>query len=74
MDIVQADQVQENLFDKADSDHAIRLMRTVDKINRVHGKHTVTFAAEGINKRWSMKRDLMSPAYTTRWSEIPIVR
>lgn len=30
-------------------------------------------AGRGIAPEWQMKRDLLSPAYTTRWSDIPIV-
>ncbi|EBC2890430.1 DUF4113 domain-containing protein, partial [Salmonella enterica] len=28
----------------------------------------------GIAPEWQMKRDMLSPAYTTRWKEIPVAR
>ncbi len=31
-------------------------------------------AAEGYAKPWAMRAELKSPAYTTRWSELPIVK
>ncbi|AKH69760.1 nucleotidyltransferase/DNA polymerase involved in DNA repair [Spongiibacter sp. IMCC21906] len=49
-----------------------QLMETIDKINgSKHGK--VFVAAQGIKQEWSMKRRFLSPAYTTRWSELPYV-
>lgn len=49
------------------------LMHVLDKINR-SGKGKVWFAGEGITRKWSMKRDHLSPAYTTNWKELPIVK
>jgi len=48
------------------------LMQALDHINR-KGLGKVFFAAQGIQKGWSMKRDYLSPAYTTRWSDVPRV-
>ncbi|EEF2791659.1 DUF4113 domain-containing protein [Salmonella enterica subsp. enterica serovar Give] len=31
----------------------------------------VWFAGRGIAPEWQMKREMLSPAYTTRWSDIP---
>lgn len=48
------------------------LMAVIDAINQTgHGK--VFFAAKGISQHWAMKRQLLSPAYTTQWTEIPKV-
>lgn len=46
------------------------LMRVVDEINQ-NGKAKVFFAVKGMNQDWAMKRQLLSPAYTTKWCEIP---
>ncbi|EKN5087670.1 DUF4113 domain-containing protein [Yersinia enterocolitica] len=37
--------------------------------NRINesGKGTVQFAGLGIQKSWSMKREMLSPTYTTRY-------
>lgn len=48
------------------------LMRVIDGINTT-GVGKVWFAGQGIDKGWKMKREMLSPAYTTRWSELPIV-
>lgn len=70
MNLMDASTVQMNLFSKA-KDHS-RLMRVVDQINDNWGKGTLHLAAEGVRKDWSMKREKKSPAYTTRWTELPV--
>lgn len=49
------------------------LMQVLDTINH-SGKGKVWFAGEGITRAWSMKREHLSPAYTTNWRELPVVR
>jgi len=49
------------------------LMSVVDKINH-SGLGNVFFAAQGVTPQWSMKREHLSPAYTTRWSDLKVVR
>lgn len=51
-----------------------RLMTTLDTINSRYGRGTLRLAAEGIAKPWQMRRERMSPRYTTAWEQIPNVR
>lgn len=65
---------QLNLFDEVQPRaHSDELMKVLDGINH-SGKGKVWFAGRGIAPEWQMKRDMLSPAYTTRWSDIPIAR
>ncbi len=50
-----------------------RLMTSLDNLNRRFGSGTLFPAAEGIKPRWSMRRELKSPSYTTRLSDVPVV-
>jgi len=50
------------------------LMKVMDGINARRGRNTVYFAAEGVTRPWHMRREFLSPRYTTEWSEIPVVR
>lgn len=50
-----------------------QLMALIDQMN-AHQRGALWFAGQGIQKPWSMKRDMLSPAYTTRINEIPVVR
>lgn len=46
------------------------LMRAVDGINH-SGLGKVWFAGRGIAPEWQMKREMLSPAYTTDWKYLP---
>lgn len=46
-----------------------QLMAVLDGINH-SGKGRVWFAGQGIQKSWEMKRQMLSPAYTTRFSDL----
>lgn len=53
--------------------HTEVVMNTLDFINNKYGARTLRLAAEGFNKKWSMKRQLITPNYTTQWSDLPTV-
>jgi len=50
------------------------LMQVMDRVNRQWGRGTLKLAAEGVQQGWRMRRQRMSPAYTTSWNELPRVR
>lgn len=50
-----------------------QLMKVLDGINQ-SGLGNVWFAGQGVNTEWKMKREMLSPAWTTRWDDIPIAR
>ncbi len=50
---------------------ADQLMKAVDQINRQMGQKTISLASTGLKQNsWRMKRELMSPRYTTRWEDL----
>ncbi|MFS9519714.1 Y-family DNA polymerase [Legionella pneumophila] len=51
--------------------HTEQLMAVFDQINQKYGRSTIRLAAEGYSKPWAMRAELKSPAYTTRWSDLP---
>jgi DNA polymerase V len=57
-----------------DQDKAGRLMKALDHINARYGKDTLQYASAGLSKGWEMRRDRMSPEFTTRWPDIPRVK
>lgn len=72
-ELVPAQEVQPSLFDPVDRAKHNALMKTVDAVNSRQGAHTVALASsslEGIK----MNRQHLSPAYTTRWSDILTVK
>lgn len=65
---------QLNLFDEHQPQaNSEALMRVVDGLNQ-SGKASLFFAGQGIQKSWSMKREMLSPAYTTRVADLPRAR
>lgn len=65
---------QPGLFDEpARVSNSDALMSVVDRIN-ASGKGKVWFAGQGVQKTWAMKREMLSPAYTTRWTDLPLIR
>lgn len=65
---------QLNLFDDEQPRAcSSELMKVLDGINH-SGLGKVWFAGRGIAPEWKMKREMLSPAYTTRWNEIPVAR
>ncbi len=72
-DFFQQGVAQLNLFDPlAPHANSEALMHVVDGINQ-SGKGAIWFAGQGIQKPWAMKREKLSPAYTTRYSDLPRV-
>ena len=50
-----------------------RLMAAVDRLNLWGGRGTVRTAAAGVSQEWRMRRDRLSPSYTTRIEDVPKV-
>ena len=66
---------QQDLFAAPeDNDRREKAAAAVDALNRRLGRGKVFALAEGIKRPWSMKRESLSPCYTTRWDQIPVVR
>ncbi len=52
-----------------------QLMSLFDEINQKFGRHTIKLAAAGVVERsWEMCSDMLSPRYTTQWSDLPIIK
>ncbi|MCS5828283.1 Y-family DNA polymerase [Klebsiella variicola] len=66
---------QLNLFDdNAPRKNSEKLMEVLDHLNAKGGRGTLYFAGQGIQTAWQMKREMLSPRYTTRFSDILSVR
>jgi len=72
-DLTALDRVQLNLFSEpvAQSKND-GLMLAIDKINQT-GRGKVWFGGQRAREDWFMRRVNLSPAYTTRWDDLPIV-
>jgi DNA polymerase V len=74
--LIAKDQRQLHLFSHCSEDSLERSeawMSVLEEINKKFGRSTLRLAAEGYVKPWAARTGLKSPAYTTRWSEVPRV-
>lgn len=66
---------QLNLFDEsAPRRNSEQLMNVLDRLNTRQGRGTLYFAGQGKQQPWQMKRSMLSPCYTTRLSDLLVVR
>lgn len=59
-----------DLFAKPKRRNSDELMRLMDRVNQVQGSGTLRFAIEPKSSSWGMKRQYLSPSYTTKWNEL----
>ena len=76
-DLVDAAGLQDDLFDAggcatAGGGRSERLMAVMDEINR-KSRATVCMARQTGKGRYGMRRQHLSPRYTTDWSQLPKV-
>lgn len=76
LDLAPAGVAQGVLFParNPDAGRTDRLMDSLDRINRQHGRGAVRYATEILSDRWQMRQHLKSTAITTRWAALPAVR
>lgn len=71
--IVPANQLQASLFDKVDRVKGGDITNAIDEINRQMGRDKVRLAVQGFDRKWRLRQEKLSPNYTTRWEDIPVV-
>lgn len=71
-DLLPVEDRPKTLFDAPPRDPA--LMMALDAVNRRFGKKTMILGSEGVSQSWQMRVEHRSPRYTTRLSDLPVVR
>jgi len=71
LDIRDRYHYQSDLFSTEQLGKVDKLMGVLDKVNQRYGRDTLTYAAEGLEGRWTMQQNKLSPAYTSSWKELP---
>lgn len=72
IDLACTTNAQLDLFNTSASNPA--LMRIYDDINQRYGTDTLFLAAQGAEQKWSMRRDLLTKQYTTKWDCVPQIK
>jgi DNA polymerase V len=70
LDLVPAGKVQGALFDRPDDARSVSRMRAIDALNGRYGRGTVGFGTAGERQAWGLRREFISPRYTTMWDEL----
>jgi DNA polymerase V len=71
LDLSSAKHYQQDLFSEDKSNP--KLMDTIDNLNHRYGSGTMVLAGQGVEQKWAMRRDKLTPQYTTKWSDIPSI-
>jgi len=64
-------------FEPEDAKDKTRLMIAFDAINDRFGRGTIHIGSAGVkdaNRSWGMRQERLTPQYTTKWSDLPVVR
>lgn len=64
-------------FEHEDAKDRTRLMIAFDAINDQFGRGTIHIGSAGVqdtNRSWGMRQERLTPQYTTKWSDLPVVR
>lgn len=72
IDLADGQNEQPDLFNLTPNNP--KLMDVYDRLNNKFGSETVFLAAQGISQKWSMRRQMLTPQYTTRWVDLPKIR
>ncbi|MEP7703310.1 Y-family DNA polymerase [Paraglaciecola sp. 25GB23A] len=72
MDLHREQLFQFDLFNESTDNP--ELMKCMDKINARFGRSTLHIAAKGFEQKFAMRREFLSPQYTTQWSDIPKIK
>jgi len=71
LELIDASHYQPDMF-VASQDNK-ELMGCLDFINNKYGRNTMYLAAQGVEQKFAMRRAFLSPQYTTRVSDIPVI-
>ena len=68
--LIPEDEVQLNIFEQYNGIKNNKLSSILDGLNKHYGKSTIRMATEGRKQKWAMRREFLSPGYTTDWNDI----
>lgn len=72
-DLLPIEDRPRTLFD-APRDKESAVSRALDQVNDRFGKKTMVLASEGMKRPWQLRAEHRNPRYTTRLSDLPVIR
>ena len=74
LELCSESNTQADMFGRSQSVESQLMMNELDRINRRYGRDCIFLARQGIKRPWQMARNMKSPAYSTRFADLPVVR
>lgn len=74
LDLIDKTDNIQDLFSIEQDAHSEKLMAVLDEVNSTWGTGTLRYAEEGFAAPWFHTKGRCTPAYTTRWEELPCVK
>lgn len=68
-----AAQAQLDWLNPGDSEKRLKLMDCLDQLNERFGRKSIGNATGGLTQAWQMKRDSLSPMYTTSFADLLVI-
>lgn len=68
--LIPETEVQLNMFEQYNGIKNNKLSSILDGLNKHYGGGTIRMATEGKQQKWAMRRQFLSPRYTTDWKDI----
>ncbi|RPE92818.1 DNA polymerase V [Vibrio crassostreae] len=72
LDLTDGKHEQSDLFNPMPNDP--KLMSVYDSLNQRYGSDTLFLGAQGIAQKWGMRREMLTPHYTTKWQDLPVIK
>ncbi|EGR2227760.1 Y-family DNA polymerase [Vibrio parahaemolyticus] len=72
VEMVSGEQEQGDLFNPEPNNP--KLMSVLDGLNHRFGDKTLFLGAEGIEQKWEMRREMLTPRYTSDWNSLPSIK
>lgn len=76
LDLIDDDRAPRDLFvggDDKQEGKRKELLATIDKLNNLMGRDTVSFGGKREGAAWQLRNKFCSPKYTTRWDDLLVV-
>jgi DNA polymerase V len=72
LDLTSEKNCQLDLFNASKANPA--LMKILDRLNDKYGRDTLFLAAQGTEQKWDMRREFLTPQYSTKWHSLPRIK
>jgi len=66
--------LQMDMFDTRNRTKYDKVMLVIDKLNASYGRQKVKIAAQGFDRKWTLKNEQLSPCYSTNIKDILVVK